>query len=181
MDFSAWFRTWMARHPLKSPDGVDQARYTDEVMAKVRAAHTPSVFRVPARVWLPWPRLALAALTAAAGLLVVSGTAHRAQRQLAGAIDRDAQMIAAVDELVPISPAGNGATPEELARELEIQDLLMLAEAAPATDDAQWLDETMQLLEQLDEDLPSDVSNDASDDWLDDLKTLDESDLSASS
>jgi hypothetical protein len=114
-------------------------------------------------------------------MLIVVGAVRRSQAQLASAIDRDAQLIAAVDELVPTSPAGNGASPDELAQELQAEDLLMLAESSPAAEDDQWLDQTMQLLEQLDEDLPGDVSNDASDDWLNELQQIDETELAANS
>ena len=184
MDFAAWFRTWLARHPLKQPRGVDVSRYTDDVMAKIRAlAPTPNGAR-PAvflhLVW-GWPRLALIAATAAVGMLIVVGAVRRSQAQLASAIDRDAQLIAAMDELVPTSPAGNGTMPQELVQELQADDLLMLAESLPVAEDDQWLDQTMQLLEQLDEDLPGDVSNDASDDWLNELQQIDETELAANS
>ncbi len=185
MDFTAWFRAWLTRHPLKGPHGVEAARYTDEVMAKVRALQPPASVRAPLRFWLPWPRLALIAATAAVGLLIVMGTLHRAQLQLASAIDRDAQVITAVDELVPTAPAGSGATPEDLAQELQTADILVLAESVPSDD--QWLDQTLQLLQQLDEDVPEETISasghtaESQDDLLKALQQLDEKDLTANS
>jgi len=188
MDFAAWFRAWVTRHPLKTPRGTDTVCYTDDVMAKIKAlAPTPNVGRplvMPYLVW-GWPRLALIAATAAVGLLIVIGTVHRTQLQLASAIDRDAQVITAVDELVPTAPNGNGATPEDLAQELQTADALILAESVPSDD--QWLDQTLQLLQQLDEDVPAEAIStnghaaESQDELLKDLQQLDEKDLTANS
>jgi len=185
MDFAAWFRTWLARHPLKASRGVDTSRYTDDVMTKIRALTQPSQAPALVHVWLSWPRLALIAATAAVGLLIVIGTVHRAQLQLASAIDRDAQVITAVDELVPTAPDGRGATPEDLAQELQTADILVLAESVPSDD--QWLDQTLQLLQQLDEDAPGDVTgtggnaSESQEDWLNELQQIDETELTANS
>ncbi len=185
MDFAAWFGTWLVRHPLKASRGVDTSRYTDEVMTKIRALEQPSQAPALVHVWLPWPRLALIAATAAVGLLIVIGTVHRTQLQLASAIDRDAQVITAVDELVPTAPNGNGATPEDLAQELQTADALILAESVPSDD--QWLDQTLQLLQQLDEDVPAEAIStnghaaESQDELLKDLQQLDEKDLTANS
>ncbi len=184
MDFATWLRTWLARHPLREPRDTTPARYTDEVMAKVRVLQPPASARAPLRLWLPW-RFALVAATAAAGVLVFVGTIRHTQRQLASAIDRDAQVIAAVDEIVPTTPAGNGTTPDDLAQELQTADTLILAESVPSDD--QWLDQTLQLLQQLDEDVPGDVTGtnshaaDAQDELLNELQQLDEKDLTANS
>ena len=61
--------SWLSRHPLKGPSDVNRARYTAEVMAKIKAAESPAP--APARVWLPWPRLAMTLATVAAGILIM--------------------------------------------------------------------------------------------------------------
>ena len=149
MDFATWLKTWLTRHPLKEPTTLDRADYTREVMARVKALDqsAPS----PARSWFPWPRLALAVATAAAGLALVIWTANRSTPQVAQ----------------EPSPAP-----------------LTLAES-PASDD-QWIQETVQLLEQLDENdgVSQDATGGASNsnkDWLNELEMLDESDVASSS
>ena len=57
--------------------------------------------------------------------------------------------------------------------------MIVLAES-PSTDEA-WVDETIQLLNEFNEDLPEDASGSSSDEWLDELQTLDENELAASS
>jgi len=188
MDFVTWLRTWLARHPLKAPEETDHTRFTQDVMARITAsAPTPSASMSLSRIrlMLGWPRLALIAATAAVGVLIFIGTAHRTQVQLAGAIDRDAQVMTAFDELVPTAPAGNRTTPEDVARELQMTDLLVLAESTPSDD--QWLDQTLQVLQQLDEDVPADVTgtggsaSESPENWLNELQQIDETELAANS
>ena len=67
MEFATWLRNWLTRHPLKAPAGL--SRYTEEVMAKVRALQ-PRI--APVRSSWRWtlvPRLSLGLATVAAGLL----------------------------------------------------------------------------------------------------------------
>lgn len=188
MDFATWFQTWLTRHPLKAPGQMDRARFTQDVMARITApasAPTAGLSLSNIRLVLGWPRLALIAATVAVGVLIFIGTVHRAQVQLAGAIDQDAQVMTAFDELLPMAPAGNGTTPEDVAQELQVADLLVLAESTPSDD--QWLDQTLQLLQQLDEDVPADVTgtggnaSESSEDWLNELRQIDETELAASS
>ena len=149
MDFSHWLKSWLARHPLKEPTTIDRAGYTRQIMARVNALDRPAPAPSPVRSWLPWPRLVLAAATAAAGVALVMSTANRSTSQVAQA------------------PA---------------HTTLILAES-PATDD-QWIEQTIQLLDQLDEsaDVSQDASGDASEnEWLKELEMLDEDDLASSS
>ena len=143
----------------------NRSLYTEEVMAKVRAL-SPAAVRAsehsPSRFWLPWPRLALVALTAAAGIALVFGSIRSSTNQLAEQTTHEAQLLAAV-----------GAFDEEAA------DEMLLAES-PSSDE-QWLDETVQLLEQVDESDSDSPESSSSNDWLDELELLDETELSASS
>ena len=74
MDLQRWLIDWLSQHPLQRPPSDDRARYTREVMARVRLAASPG--RAPARwpLWLLWPRLGLTLAAAAAGVLLAAGT-----------------------------------------------------------------------------------------------------------
>ena len=174
MDFSRWLTTWLTRHPLKEPADLDRAAYTREVISKIRGqAH-----RAPAAATRWWiltnPGLALAA--AVAVVLVVTTVQRSSGLQLAQRALRDAALLAGVDENGVDLP---GDETERLADDLELLDTLVLAEAPPS-DDA-WIQQTMQLLDQLDEDPASkDSSTDRSEEeWLDDLEMLDQDDLAS--
>jgi len=149
MDFTTWLRTWLARHPLKGPAGIDRARYTAEVMGQVKTGLRPAL--LPARHWLPVPRWGLAAAVAAAGLVVAIGAVNVQRRQLA---------------------------------EQAMERTRLLAESAPTEE--RWLDQTLDLIDQLNEGGAEADSDDASeglsdDDWLNELELLDQAELSASS
>lgn len=152
MDFTAWLTNWLTRHPLQAPDALDRARYTAQVMRKL-TDETPPPF--PAARWFVWPKVAMAFATTAAGIFIVLAVGYRADRQLA--------------RLAPAAP------PAHQAR------ALMLAESVPMSDET-WVQDTAQLLEQLDEDASHDDANAASDEeWLKELQTLDAGDFGASS
>lgn len=148
MDLATWFRQWLTRHPLDTPAGVDRARFTADVMAKINAL--PSVsgrapVLAPVRVWTIWQRLSLTVATVAAGAAIAVVALRSSHQQTAG----------------PAEP-------------------LVVAEAQ--SDDDEWLQETLQLLDQLDEDVASDaVQNGTDEDWMQELQMLDETDLSTGS
>ena len=180
--------SWLTRHPLKGPAGIDRAQYTAEVMAKVKAMSQPAPAPAPVHVWLPWPpayrprgagrRLALTLATVAAGISLVIGTAHYRTYQLAHQITHDSQLLAALDE-PEVEPLAADQV-EAVADELETMDTLQLAESVPSGD--QWVEQTLQLLDELDEEAPEDAASGASeDDWLQELEQVDESELTASS
>ncbi len=161
MDFTAWLRTWVARHPLKEPMDTSRTAYTTEVMERVKAlAPTPNLAPSQVRnnlVWgWGWPRLAVGLATAAAAVFVVfTMDETRHQRRLARSITDQAEILTALDE--------DALPPDE--------DLLLLAET-PATDE-EWLEQTLQLLEELDEELPADAaSEDSEAEWLQELEML---------
>ena len=39
--------SWLSRHPLKGPSGIDRAQYTAEVMARVKAQVSPALAPAP--------------------------------------------------------------------------------------------------------------------------------------
>ncbi|MBI3318977.1 MAG: hypothetical protein HYZ89_00075 [Candidatus Omnitrophica bacterium] len=170
MEFTTWLRTWLRRHPLKELPEADRARFTAEIMAKVRAvgpvsAGSPAA--VPAQRWAFWPRLAVGIATAAAGVAVVVGTVTYSTSQLADRTTQDAQRLADV------------GGPERVVVRGDERKILLVE--APLSDE-EWLEHTLQLLDQLDEDVPLDTAGDGSDEeWLDELQLLDKLELSAPS
>jgi hypothetical protein len=175
MDFSRWLAAWLKRHPLTDAPEADPARYTAEVMARVRALERRSAPAASPLRWLLWPRLGLA-LAAAAALLVIVTAGPRSGARLARTLLQDARLLELVDEAA--LDGSLAEDPDGLAEALADQDLLVLAESPPAED--AWVEETLQLLDQLDEELPEDEAG-SSDGWLEDLEMLDESELAASS
>ena len=178
MEFSAWFRTWLTRHPLKEPQDAEPARYTAQVMARVKALHQPVL--EPARSWLPMPRLVFAA--AAAGVVLAVTTVNLPRRQLAELVVRDSHVLASLGEL-DVEPI-NGDDATTLASEAEAVDTFQIAESTPS--DEEWLKQTLQLLDQANdhaaEASPADASDPPADEnWLNELEMLDESEFSASS
>ena len=157
MDGASWFRRWLSRHPLKEPSDLDRAQYTTEVMDRIRALEQPVAVSAPAaaRRRMLWLRPALVAMTAAAAVAVVLLVRRSDQSQLT--------VVQGLDDSQP-----------ETARALRL--------AESPSEDEQWLEETLRLLEEFDEELPEDVFEDWSDDdWLDELQMLDEYELYASS
>ena len=182
MDFLAWWQRWFARHPLKSPESLDRSAYTAQVMTRVRQAAYPAPSAFAIRPGRLWPQLGLALATAAAGIFVVLHHGQPSVGRLARQIERDTALLAAVDE--PLTEPVSTGDPEELVDELELVETFTLAEA-PQSDEA-WIQDTVQLLNQLDEELPANAAGEettgpSDDDWMQELQTLDESDLAASS
>ena len=176
MDFTEWLTAWLSRHPLKSPSEAERSRFTDEVMARVRS----DVASAAAKSWAhrladAWPPLAVAA-----AVMVAVHVRHPAPARLASQLLDGTELLAEVDE--PVNGWLLPEDPEQLAGDLEDEDLLVLAET-PETTDASWLADTMDVLHQLDEDLPDEgASNEPTDDqWLQELQILDEQDLATRS
>ncbi len=157
-------RAWLLAHPLKPPAEHDAACYTIEVMQRVRALHQPATRPAAILHWLSWPQLSFAAAVATMAVVLVTMVSLRHRTfQLARAVVQDARVIEALDES-PLEPSTQEQDPELLAREAAFVDALQLAEVQPgaSSSDEQWLEETVQLLEQLDEDVPPDSSGSAS-------------------
>lgn len=183
MEFTAWIRQWLTQHPLKTSERVSRETYTAQVMARVKGeveqAASPLHAARSVRVAWPWPRLALAALTAAAVVIIVTNMRQETVLRLTQEVTRDAQLLAALGEPVTDSMAPRDL--EAMAKELEEADRLMLAEAPPSDD--QWLEQTLQLLEQFDEDASAGKMDDASsdEDLLKELQNDEQSDFAAAS
>jgi hypothetical protein len=181
MTFAARLQRWLKQLRLNVPDDRDRSRYTAEVMAKVQGyAPAPNLSRIPLwnKLVLGWPRLALTAAAAVAGVTFVFWSSDTANQRLADQVARESLLLAEVGE-----PVNGQVIPDEvdaLAEELQMEDLMVLAESQPTDDE--WLDQTLQLLDQIDESLPAEneAGNPSSDDdWLQDLQMLDESELAS--
>jgi hypothetical protein len=152
MEFLTWLRSWLTRHPLKEPAETERASYTVEVMTRVRALGSPSVV-TPATVPVrrwSWWPRMAMAMATAAGLVFAVSTVHQTRRRLAQ------------------QPQGAAAS----------HPSAVLAES-PVSDE-EWIEQTLQLLEELEEETAPETAGDGSNDeeWLDELQWLDESELS---
>lgn len=177
MDVPTRLKQLMSRSAVRLPSQHDPAQYTAEVMERVRAVEQPATAEAPVVLWRTRPRLGLATALAAA-LLAITILPQRHAVRMARQIDQEAALLLAVDEPVP-----NGGD-EGLAEELETLDAMMLAEAGAANDDAAWLEDTVQLLDELEDDSALQDDDPASDDeesWLEELELMDSSDLATSS
>jgi hypothetical protein len=162
MDLTRWLTTWLSRHPLKEPTAVDRAQDTAEVMQRVRALADPTPEpAAPRGAWL-WVRFGLVAAGVAAVLDIV------------GVVQPRRAQLAAVGESVEFERTPPTEAPQT-ARPLE------LAESLPT--DETWVDQTLELLDQLDESAPEDDNGSVStdEDWLKELELLDETDLASRS
>ena len=171
MAFASWLANWLRHHPLKTPTGYERTQYTADVMGRVNTiAHGETA---PQYSWWALPRLAFAVAAAVAGVAIAIGTTRAVSSgRLAKQVTHEAQLLAALDEPTP-----------ELSGDDEqaLQELLVLAESS--SDEASWLEQTMQLLDELDEQPQADsTESSASDDeWMNDLELLENSGAAAHS
>ena len=186
MDFTTWLASWIRRHPLKTQD-VDRRDFTDAVMQRIEKAQMP---RREWRLSFAWPRLMMPALAACAlALLIVavhprfqhSNSSHLARTVHPATIQQITNELNVLASLDPtVLEALSSDEDEALLKETDEAEFLMFAEDNRTTGDDQWLEQTIQLLEQFDEDVSSDVSSEGSEeDWMNELKVLDEADLTA--
>ena len=165
-----WLRNWLNRNPLREPPEELQRDYIRQVMEKIRP--DPAPVREPAwRLWMQPPRLALAGALAAAAVVVA---VHRGPVQIAGALERDAQILLEAGELAPLN--GN-----HLEEALEEQDRIVLAEAV---EQEKWWSDFVQdseLLEELDETASHEQGKVANDeDLLQEIRAADELEIAVS-
>lgn len=159
MSLNDWLHTWLTRHPVKAP-APDRDAFTAGVMHRLEQAPQPQR--------AAWPRLAWVAALAAAAVVLALRLPGGANR-LAASIEGDAAMLAALDV-----PVDGDLSDEQLASFIQLAE-----QPAGATDDAQWVEETMQLLDQLNESASDDNAAD-DEDWLHEIDSL-EQEPSASS
>ena len=162
MTFDQWLRRWLTQHPLKEAAGQGRARFTADVMARVRALASAPAARpfgsrhdVPSTsLWMSWRvwGWGLAVSAVAAGVVLVASVGVR--------------------------------SPVQVARRMPAPNIETLVLAESTSHDAQWVEESLQLLDQLDEESAADADDSApasDDEWLQELQTLDESDLASTS
>ena len=185
MDFSNWFKEWLARHPLREPPNLDQAGYTAEVMARVSKQ---SLSRSPQKacgldfLWMMWLRIVLGSVSVALlSVIVVLSVSSYTHARLAKEVVNDMQVLAELGESVtPTEPEM-----DEGIRDPQSEDALVLAESDKAvkTDD-QWIEQTMQILDQLNEEDSKKGSVDGTpseEDWINDMQMLDSNEFSSHS
>jgi len=179
MDLAAWVRQWLSAHPLKEHSRGDRARYTAEVMERVRTLGQPATAPRPVARWFAWPQVSLATAAVAAAVFMVVGRMEYPMIPLADQVDHDVQVLAAVAETnVVMDLAADDL--DTLAEDLEALDTLVLAEAQSVEE--QWLEETLWLLQEVGDDGPPDAAGETSEEpWLDELELLDEFELTAAS
>ena len=152
MDIGRWLTAWLRCHPLRDPSGVNPDRFTAEVMERVKA-HRQLAPVASGIPWLSWPRPAFSALAAGVGLVVVLVLLTMGRR---------------TSRLSEDKPPQDFPTPWQMA------------ESAP-TSDEQWIDETLQLLDQVDDAAETDVEEPSDEEWLEQLELLDGSELATNS
>lgn len=173
MSFETWFHRWLTRRPLKEP-AQTREDFTAQIMARVRelARPEPAGTRVPLLFQLLGGRLALAVATAALiGFVALRLVPHPAAQVAAKPVAEPAHQ-----QLAMLQSATG--TVQQPAR----PDLMRLAES-PAQDDATWLEGTVELLDALDNDLGEDTATadpSSEEDWVDELDSLDQSELASS-
>ena len=168
-DFLAWLTAWLRRHPVQDPP--QHASYAQEVLARVKTQDARAA--APAWRWMAAPRLAwMAATVAACGLALVC--LRRLPSQTASVQDA-VDVLAAVGELDHVNAA-------DLEQEAVFVDQMVLAEAQADTQDDAWLQETLELLNQVDDKSAVDApeSGASPDELLKELEQLDESEITSS-
>lgn len=167
MEFSDWLRSWLARHPLKSPTEFEQSQLTRAVMERLRMIHRETH---PSRHWRFFPRLSLIAATAMAIVFLAIMALPKMTDRSTAHLERERSY----DQSPQLPSQG--------------QDFLILAQE-PLSDE-QWLDETLEILQEFEEDPftrveEQDSSLDYSEDewlkWLELLELLEEVEASTHS
>ncbi len=143
MDFTTWLTTWLSRHPLQMPQEPDRARYTADVMTRIRALEPPAASPAPIRLWGAWPRPVVAWASAAAGLLVLIGVLSVVSGRSMRLARHGQQLV-----LAESSPSEDAWLDETMAL-FELLDEEITAESAGESieteedwlQELQWLDE----------------------------------------
>ena len=127
MDWSDRLRRWLSRSPLKDPAGTDPARFTAEVMARVRSLEQPHAAPRAARPTFGWLRPVLVTVAAAA-VIVVAATAvslpRRPQERMLVLAEDPGTEERWLDETLELLDAFDEDLPDEPADQWSDQDLL---------------------------------------------------------
>lgn len=173
------FADWLAKRSVKLPAEHDHKQFTETVMARVTSEAAPHPLRQ--RSWWSYhlpAQLGLAVASAAVMVLIVGRAERAPDSRLARNVEREIQLLAALNEPAALEP--EGLYEDGLAEETRDLDTFALVEAQSADD--QWVDQTLQLLDQLDQDPPQDESSSpTNDDWIKELDQMDEHDLNSTS
>lgn len=183
MVFEAWLRQRLQRNRMKTATSAEREYFTAQVMARVRELPQPQSSPVGAALlsglasYLTLPRLSFAAAVAA--VLVAATAAHRTDTaRLAADLSRHAVILAALSDNGPLLENDI----EALADEVDAGDrLMMLAESASSSDDASWIEQMSQLIDQLDENAFTGTSDSSDSNWQEELEMMDEEELSTAS
>ena len=124
MDWLTRLTRWLTRHPLQEPRQTDPARFTAEVMARVRSLEQPHAASRPTFGWLR-PVLVTAA---AAAVIVVAATAvslpRRPQERMLVLAEDPGTEERWLDETLELLDAFDEDLPDEPADQWSDQDLL---------------------------------------------------------
>lgn len=182
-DFMTWLTSWLRRHPVQSPP--QDPAYTAEVMARVT---TPAPATEPAQSslarkcraplsarpfrWVVRPRLSWALATVAACGMAL-GVVQRQPSRIAKAVERDVEVLSALGDVDPLAGA-------ELEQDVVLMDRMMLAQAQGEAQDDVWLEETLELLSEVEEDAVEGSGTESADELLEEMEMLDEHDMASS-
>lgn len=164
-DFMAWLTSWLGRHPVQSPP--QDPAYTAEVMARVGDPVPAPAFRVVFRPRLSW------ALATVAACGMALGVVQRQPSRIAKAVERDVEVLSALGDVDPLAGA-------ELEQDVVLMDRMMLAQAQGEAQDDVWLEETLELLSEVEEDAVEGSGTESADELLEEMEMLDEHDMASS-
>ena len=183
MSFEAWLRQYIQRHPVKEPAAAESSPFTARVMEQVRELPQPhsAPGRQPAAItwpnWLTLPSVSFA-LAAVVALVVVLNS-----RAAPGRVAKDVLEKAKV-----LAAFGDGEPSLENDIEVIVDDvdtgerLLRVAADQGSSDEAGWIEQMSQALDQLDDSAAPDTASDsAGSNWQDELEMLDDAAASSKS
>lgn len=184
MIFEAWLRKFIQQHPIKAAAPSEPAAFTAEVMARVRELPQPVLAQKPMiavrNAWFALPRLSFA-LAAAAVAVVLVAVAHSRTMpgRLAGDILQGSQVLAAFSDGEPLLDNDIEALADDVNTS---EGLMRVAENQSSPEDAGWIEQMSQVLDQLDEDAAANTDSDpVGSSWQDELEMLDDEAASAKS
>lgn len=138
-EFLGWLTDWLSRHPVRPPAETTPSDYADQVMRRVKTAGI-----VPAAAWRPQPQWFVAFGTVAAAIAVGFVVLTNSPERLSASLERDIEVLAEVDEEAIGSLLTSSV--DGIAQELQLLNQMRLAELEEVVDEEAWLEETMELL-----------------------------------
>lgn len=161
----------------REPDERERTQFTSGVMARVTALSPPHAGLEP-RLRLSWPTVRMALLAATATVVCLLWLRAPADsRQIAWTVARDLQVLASLGEVAEVVPDDDEVA--ALEEELRLTETLLLAEAEPT--DAEWIEQTLQLLDELGEGTDAGDATLFEEEMLRELELFDDEDVAVSS